>query len=136
MKDNVLEAFFSVNVSGTNVRTIIIEDISGLIVNDVTQKIENLAFKIKVICSDQLTIFFPCTVTLSRSTSLQTAILEQFNPRMHCALQSRPMELQYLRKLSESILPFLLPPNALRCRYVTRKQSCYEPSLHPNTCPS
>ncbi|CAH3189083.1 unnamed protein product, partial [Porites evermanni] len=55
-------------------------------------------------------------VTLSRSTSLQTAILEQFNPRMHCALQSRPMELQYLRKLSESILPFLLPPNALRCR--------------------
>ena len=99
--------------------------------NDVTQKIENLAFKIKVICSDQLTIFFPCTVTLSRSTSLQTAILEQFNPRMHCALQSRPMELQYLRKLSESILPFLLPPNALRCRYVTRKQSCYEPSLLP-----
>ena len=45
MKDNVLEAFFSVNISGTNVRIIIVEDISSLIVNDVTQKIENLTFK-------------------------------------------------------------------------------------------
>ena len=45
MKDNVLEAFFSVNISGTNVHIIIVEDISSLIVNDVTQKIENLTFK-------------------------------------------------------------------------------------------
>lgn len=53
---------------------------------------------------------------LSRLTSTQTVILEEFSPKMHCALQNRAMELQYLRKLSESIIPFLLPPHSLQCR--------------------
>ncbi|KAJ7386263.1 Sorting nexin-14 [Desmophyllum pertusum] len=55
-------------------------------------------------------------VIASHATNTQTAILERFGPRMHCAMQSRQMELHYLRKLSECIFPFILPPNSLQCR--------------------
>lgn len=55
-------------------------------------------------------------VKLSQATNAQTAILDRFGPRMHCAMQNRQMELHYLRKLSESIIPFLLPPESLQCR--------------------
>ncbi|RMX46311.1 hypothetical protein pdam_00000565 [Pocillopora damicornis] len=56
-------------------------------------------------------------VTASGSAAnIQTAILDRFGPKMHCALQSRQMELHYLRKLSESIIPVILPPNSLQCR--------------------
>ena len=63
-------------------------------------------------------VLFSCLVTVSGITNTQTAILERFGPKMHCAMQSRQMELHYLRKLSESIIPFILPPNSLQCRYV------------------
>ena len=59
-------------------------------------------------------IFFP--VKMSQATNAQTAILDRFGPKMHCAMQNRQMELHYLRKLSESIIPFLLPPESLQCR--------------------
>ncbi|KAK2571576.1 Sorting nexin-14, partial [Acropora cervicornis] len=54
--------------------------------------------------------------SLSHSTSIHTTVLDEFSPKLHCALQNRAMELQYLRKLSESIIPFLLPPHSLHCR--------------------
>jgi len=59
-------------------------------------------------------LFFP--VKLSQATDTQRAILDRFGPRMHCAMQNRQMELHYLRKLSESIIPFILPPESLQCR--------------------
>ena len=46
---------------------------------------------------------------------------------MHCALQSRQMELHYLRKLSESIIPVILPPNSLQCRYVVAITFLFSP---------
>lgn len=64
--------------------------------------------------SDVFIIVFP--VKVSQVTNTQTAILDRFGPRMHCAMQNRQMELHYLRKLSESIIPFILPPDSLQCR--------------------
>ncbi|XP_048575614.1 sorting nexin-14 [Nematostella vectensis] len=47
---------------------------------------------------------------------IQTAIMDELAPSMHCAMYSRHAELQYLRKIAESVLPQLLPPQSLHCR--------------------
>ncbi|XP_034965342.2 sorting nexin-14 [Zootoca vivipara] len=46
---------------------------------------------------------------------LQQAALEEYGPELHVALRSRRDELHYLRKLTELLFSFLLPPKATDC---------------------
>ncbi|KAK0153346.1 Sorting nexin-14 [Merluccius polli] len=50
---------------------------------------------------------------------LQQAALEEYGPDLHVALRSRRDELLYLRKLTEILFPYILPPKALDCRSLT-----------------
>ncbi|XP_067900781.1 sorting nexin-14 isoform X2 [Heterodontus francisci] len=50
---------------------------------------------------------------------LQQAALEEYGPDLHLALRSRRDELQYLRKLTEMLFPYILPPKATECRSLT-----------------
>ncbi|KAM9703716.1 LOW QUALITY PROTEIN: sorting nexin-14-like [Menidia menidia] len=47
---------------------------------------------------------------------LQQAALEQYGSGLHVALQSRRDELLYLRKLTEMLFPYVMPPKATDCR--------------------
>ncbi|XP_023808755.1 sorting nexin-14 isoform X1 [Oryzias latipes] len=48
--------------------------------------------------------------------ALERAALEEYGPGLHAALYSRKNELLYLRKLTEMLLPYVLPPKATDCR--------------------
>lgn len=48
---------------------------------------------------------------------LQQAALEEYGPELHVALRSRRDELHYLRKLTELLFPYILPPKSTECRY-------------------
>uniref|UniRef100_G3P347 Sorting nexin 14 n=1 Tax=Gasterosteus aculeatus aculeatus TaxID=481459 RepID=G3P347_GASAC len=50
---------------------------------------------------------------------LQQAALEEYGPDLHVALRSRRDELLYLRKLTELLFPYILPPKATDCRSLT-----------------
>ncbi|XP_036006328.1 sorting nexin-14 isoform X2 [Fundulus heteroclitus] len=50
---------------------------------------------------------------------LQQAALEEYGPDLHVALRSRRDELFYLRKLTEILFPYILPPKATDCRSLT-----------------
>uniref|UniRef100_A0A286X9I5 Sorting nexin 14 n=1 Tax=Cavia porcellus TaxID=10141 RepID=A0A286X9I5_CAVPO len=50
---------------------------------------------------------------------LQHAALEEYGPELHVALRSRRDELHYLRKLTELLFPYILPPKATDCRSLT-----------------
>uniref|UniRef100_A0A8C9U017 Sorting nexin-14 n=1 Tax=Scleropages formosus TaxID=113540 RepID=A0A8C9U017_SCLFO len=50
---------------------------------------------------------------------LQQVALEEYGPDLHVALRSRREELLYLRKLTEMLFPFILPPKATDCRSLT-----------------
>ncbi|XP_015265054.1 PREDICTED: sorting nexin-14 isoform X2 [Gekko japonicus] len=47
---------------------------------------------------------------------LSQAALEEYGPELHVALRSRRDELLYLRKLTELLFPYILPPGAPDCR--------------------
>lgn len=47
---------------------------------------------------------------------LQQAALEEYGADLHVALRSRRDELLYLRRLTEMLFPFLMPPKATDCR--------------------
>ncbi|XP_041661145.1 sorting nexin-14 isoform X2 [Cheilinus undulatus] len=47
---------------------------------------------------------------------LQQAGLDEYGPDLHIALRSRKDELLYLRKLTEMLFPFVMPPKATDCR--------------------
>ncbi|KAG7220187.1 hypothetical protein INR49_018408, partial [Caranx melampygus] len=47
---------------------------------------------------------------------LQQAALEEYGADLHVALRSRKEELFYLRKLTEMLFPFVMPPKATDCR--------------------
>ncbi|XP_077413214.1 sorting nexin-14 isoform X9 [Vanacampus margaritifer] len=50
---------------------------------------------------------------------LQQAALEEYGADLHVALRSRRDELLYLRKLTEMLFPYILPPKATDCRSLT-----------------
>ncbi|KAF3844929.1 hypothetical protein F7725_008092 [Dissostichus mawsoni] len=50
---------------------------------------------------------------------LQQAALEEYGPDLHVALRSRRDEFLYLRKLTEMLFPYILPPKATDCRSLT-----------------
>ncbi|KAL3052073.1 hypothetical protein OYC64_004762 [Pagothenia borchgrevinki] len=47
---------------------------------------------------------------------LQQAALDEFGADLHIALRSRKDELLYLRKLTEMLFPYVMPPKATDCR--------------------
>ncbi|XP_022622761.1 sorting nexin-14-like isoform X4 [Seriola dumerili] len=47
---------------------------------------------------------------------LQQAALDEYGPDLHTALRSRKDELFYLRKLTEMLFPYVMPPKATDCR--------------------
>ncbi|CAH2249307.1 sorting nexin-14 isoform X3 [Pelobates cultripes] len=53
------------------------------------------------------------------SEYLQQAALEEYGPDLHVALRSRRDEMSYLRKLTELLFPFILPPKATDSRPLT-----------------
>uniref|UniRef100_A0A671YXM8 Sorting nexin 14 n=1 Tax=Sparus aurata TaxID=8175 RepID=A0A671YXM8_SPAAU len=53
---------------------------------------------------------------VKNSEFLQQAALEEYGPDLHVALRSRRDELLYLRKLTEMLFPYILPPKATDCR--------------------
>ncbi|KAM4771617.1 sorting nexin-14 isoform 2-T2 [Rhinophrynus dorsalis] len=56
---------------------------------------------------------------VKNSEYLQQAALEEYGPDLHVALRSRRDELIYLRKLTELLFPFILPPKATDSRPLT-----------------
>ncbi|XP_062862890.1 sorting nexin-14-like isoform X3 [Trichomycterus rosablanca] len=56
---------------------------------------------------------------MKSSEHLQQAALDEFGPDLHMALRSRRDELLYLRKLTEMLFPYILPPKATDCRSLT-----------------
>lgn len=48
--------------------------------------------------------------------SLQQAALDEYGPDLHTALLSRKNELLYLRSLTETLFPYVMPPKATDCR--------------------
>ncbi|XP_034078156.1 sorting nexin-14 isoform X10 [Gymnodraco acuticeps] len=50
---------------------------------------------------------------------LQQAALEEYGPDLHVALRSRREEFLYLKKLTEMLFPYILPPKATDCRSLT-----------------
>lgn len=53
---------------------------------------------------------------VSRMEDLQAAALSEYGPHLHVALRSRREELQYLRTLTQTLFPFVMPPKATDCR--------------------
>ncbi|XP_067239667.1 sorting nexin-14 isoform X4 [Chanodichthys erythropterus] len=53
---------------------------------------------------------------VKNTESLQQAALAEYGADMHVALRSRKDELLYLRKLTELLFPFVMPPRATDCR--------------------
>ncbi|XP_061552014.1 sorting nexin-14 isoform X7 [Phycodurus eques] len=56
---------------------------------------------------------------VNRAEFLQQAALEEYGPDLHVALRSRRDELLYLRKLTEMLFPYILPPKATDCSSLT-----------------
>uniref|UniRef100_A0A667YS00 Sorting nexin 14 n=1 Tax=Myripristis murdjan TaxID=586833 RepID=A0A667YS00_9TELE len=53
---------------------------------------------------------------LNSEEGLQQAALDEYGPDLHIALHSRKDELLYLRKLTEMLFDFVMPPKATECR--------------------
>uniref|UniRef100_A0A8B9L5B7 Sorting nexin-14-like n=1 Tax=Astyanax mexicanus TaxID=7994 RepID=A0A8B9L5B7_ASTMX len=63
-------------------------------------------------------IFAKAQQKVKNSENLQQAALEEYGADLHVALRSRKDELLYLRKLTEMLFPYVVPPKATDCRYV------------------
>lgn len=53
---------------------------------------------------------------VSNVEGLQQAALDEYGADLHIALRSRKDELLYLRKLTEMLFPYVMPPKATDCR--------------------
>ncbi|CAG5124232.1 unnamed protein product, partial [Candidula unifasciata] len=62
---------------------------------------------------------------------LQQIVLDYMGSNIHCAMWSRKAELEYLRRLVESLFPCILPPQALNSNLIDRDQVTF---LHMSTC--
>uniref|UniRef100_A0A8C1KPC8 Sorting nexin 14 n=1 Tax=Cyprinus carpio TaxID=7962 RepID=A0A8C1KPC8_CYPCA len=54
--------------------------------------------------------------TVKNTEGLQQAALAEYGADLHVALRSRKDELLYLRKLTELLFPYVMPPKATDCR--------------------
>lgn len=57
-----------------------------------------------------------CVCAVKGTDGLQQAALDEYGAELHIALRSRRDELLYLRKLTEMLFPFVMPPKATDCR--------------------
>lgn len=62
-------------------------------------------------------LLFVVTSSANNVASLQQAALDEYGADLHIALRSRKDELLYLRKLTEMLFPYVMPPKATDCRY-------------------
>ncbi|XP_029610140.1 sorting nexin-14 isoform X4 [Salmo trutta] len=53
---------------------------------------------------------------VKNTEGLQQAALDEYGPDLHVALRSRREELLYLRKMTEMLFAYLMPPKATDCR--------------------
>ncbi|XP_031134734.1 sorting nexin-14 isoform X7 [Sander lucioperca] len=83
-------------------------DVASLI----TQKLLKVAMK-------HIEIISKARQKVKNAEFLQQAALEEYGPDLHVALRSRRDELLYLRKLTEMLFPYILPPKATDCRSLT-----------------
>lgn len=65
-------------------------------------------------------IFVVCVCLVDKNRPLQQVVLEEYGADLHVALRSRRDELLYLRKLTEMLFPYVMPPKATDCRCRTR----------------
>ncbi|XP_041832470.1 sorting nexin-14-like isoform X2 [Melanotaenia boesemani] len=61
-------------------------------------------------------IFAKARAKVRNLEDLQQAALEEYGKHLHVALHTRKEELFYLRKLTEMLFPFVMPPKATDCR--------------------
>uniref|UniRef100_A0A4W6F6F0 Sorting nexin 14 n=1 Tax=Lates calcarifer TaxID=8187 RepID=A0A4W6F6F0_LATCA len=83
-------------------------DVASLI----TQKLLKVSMK-------HIEIISKARQKVKNTECLQQAALEEYGPDLHVALRSRRDELLYLRKLTEMLFPYILPPKATDCRSLT-----------------
>ncbi|XP_067335122.1 sorting nexin-14-like isoform X7 [Channa argus] len=83
-------------------------DVASLI----TQKLLKVSMK-------HIEIISKARMKVKNTECLQQAALEEYGPDLHVALRSRRDELLYLRKLTEMLFPYILPPKATDCRSLT-----------------
>lgn len=60
------------------------------------------------------------------SGGLQQAALDEYGADLHMALRSRRDELLYLRRLTEMLFPFVMPPKATDCRWAARTRGAVQ----------
>ncbi|XP_006008919.1 sorting nexin-14 isoform X2 [Latimeria chalumnae] len=75
----------------------------------ITQKLLKVAMK-------HIEVIAKARQKVKNTEYLQQAALEEYGPDLHVALRSRRDELLYLRKLTELLFPYILPPKATDCR--------------------
>uniref|UniRef100_A0A3Q3LRC0 Sorting nexin-14 n=1 Tax=Mastacembelus armatus TaxID=205130 RepID=A0A3Q3LRC0_9TELE len=78
----------------------------------ITQKLLKVSMK-------HIEIISKARQKVKNTECLQQAALEEYGPDLHVALRSRRDELLYLRKLTEMLFPYILPPKATDCRSLT-----------------
>lgn len=84
-----------------------------------SQQINNLqnTHFLYFLCSAYDDLLFLLLFSLVKNAEyLQQAALEEYGPDLHMALRSRRDELLYLRKLTEMLFPYILPPKGTDCR--------------------
>lgn len=84
-----------------------------------TQKVDVAALitqKLLRVSMKHIEIISKARQRVKNAEFLQQAALEEYGPDLHVALRSRREELLYLRKLTEMLFPYILPPKAADCR--------------------
>ncbi|XP_054469234.1 sorting nexin-14-like isoform X3 [Anoplopoma fimbria] len=87
-----------------------------------TQKVEVASLitqKLLKVSMKHIEIISKARQKVKNAEYLQQAALEEYGPDLHVALRSRRDELLYLRKLTEMLFPYILPPKAADCRSLT-----------------
>ncbi|XP_036397942.1 sorting nexin-14-like [Megalops cyprinoides] len=78
-----------------------------------------ITMKLLKVAMKHIEIITKARQKVKNSEFLQQAALEEYGPDLHMALRSRRDELLYLRKLTEMLFPYILPPKASDCRSLT-----------------
>ncbi|KAM8833269.1 sorting nexin-14 isoform 2-T2 [Synchiropus picturatus] len=87
-----------------------------------TQKVDVAALitqKLLKVSMKHIEIIAKAWQKVKNTELLQQAALEEYGPDLHVALRSRRDELLYLRKLTEILFPYILPPKATDCSSLT-----------------
>lgn len=63
--------------------------------------------------------YIHCWVTgYRKDLDIQEAVLDYYGAHLHCAMQNRKSELDYLRATLDKLFPYILPLKSLKCRYM------------------